>query len=66
MGVVLNDRHIAMQLVAEVQPGSSIDQPLVEIAALGRQAVTDPVGKLRNFFGENLELPIVGREPSSD
>ena len=64
VGIALNDRGIAMRMVALVQTGPGVDQSLEEVAALGRQAVTDAIGKAREFRRELSELRIVGRKPS--
>ena len=53
-----------MRMVALVETGAHLDQSLEEVAALRRQAVTDAIGKAREFCRELSELRIVSRKPS--
>src|SRR5215510_15395394 len=56
VGVAVEDRHIAMGMIALVQTRAGVDQPLEQLAPLGRQAVTDTIDKAGEFRRELLEM----------
>src|SRR5215471_5804388 len=66
MRVAVEDRQIAMRMVALVQTGPGLDQSLEQLAPLGRQAVADAIDEAREFCREALERLVVGGEPSPD
>ena len=66
MRVAVEERHVAVCVVARVQTMPFLDQPLIDSATLGGQPVTDAIGKAGEFFRELSNLRIVRFEPSAD
>jgi hypothetical protein len=56
MGVALHDREIAMGMVAAVQARSRLDQLLIKIAPLARQALAHAIGEADKLLCESFEL----------
>jgi len=68
MRIALNDRDIAMRMVASEQTRRCLKQPFVKVAPLAWQAVADVIGEARELFRKLLQLPVHGIdvEPSAD
>jgi hypothetical protein len=67
MRIALNDRDIAMRMVANEQTRRCVKQPFVKVAPLAWQPVADAIGESCEQFRESLQLPVhgIGVEPSA-
>src|SRR5215469_14367111 len=66
MRVAVKDGHIAVRVVALIQTMSALDQALVDVPALRRQAVADTIGEPLKLLRENLDLRVVRLQPATD
>jgi hypothetical protein len=62
MRIAVKDGHIAVRVVALIQTVSAVDQALVDVPALRRQAVADTIGEPLKFLRSREPLMTAGSE----